>query len=213
MSVLVLILGARRFSGEVADLLGDLPQFELRGFVENQDPEACGRKVDGLPVYWVDELAAMASTHQGICAFGSTQRRGFIAAAAAQGLRFITLVHPAARVSRRSSVGEGSLISPGAQVASHTKIGRHVVINRGALIGHDVEIGDFATIGPGANIAGGCKIGEGVYIGMGTIVVDRVTIGPGSVLSAGAVVIHDVPERVMVAGMPAVVVKQGIEGF
>lgn len=213
MPIPVLILGARRFSIEVADLIGDLPEFELKGFVENQDPAVCARQINGLPIYWVEEIASMAASHRGICAFGSTQRRGFVAAAAAQGMRFVTLIHPTARVSRASVVGEGSQIGPGVQVASHANIGAHVVVNRGALIGHDVEIGDFTTVGPGANIAGGCRLGSGVYIGMGAIIVNRTTIGDGSVVSAGSVVTRDVPSRVMVAGMPAVAVKRDVEGF
>lgn len=212
MSEPVLILGARRFAREVADLLGDLPDFELKGFVENLDPERCGQTIDGLPVYWVDEIAAMAATHRGICALGSTQRSGFIGIAAGKGLGFITLVHPGAHVSSRSTVGTGCIVCPGVQVASHTYIGGHVLVNRGALIGHDVEVGDYVTIGPGANIAGGCKVGSGTFVGMGAIVVDGLAIGSGSVIAAGAVVTRDVADRVMVAGMPAVVVKRGVDG-
>jgi acetyltransferase EpsM len=208
----VLILGARTFAREVADLLREIPAFELRGFVENLDRARCGQMIDSLPVLWVDEIAAMSATHRGICALGSTHRRGFIENATSQGLKFITLIHPAARISSTSVAGEGSIICPGAQVASHAQIGRHVLINRGALIGHDVEVGDCVTIGPGANIAGFCRIGFGSYIGMGAIVVERLVIGSGSMVAAGSVVTRDVPDNVMVAGMPARVVKRGIDG-
>ena len=209
----VLILGARTFAREVADLLSDVPAFELKGFVENLEPERCGQLMDGLPIFWVDEIAAMSSTHWGVCALGSTHRKGFIEDAARQGLRFITLKHPSARVSSSSTAGEGSIICPGAQVASHTRIGRHVLINRGALIGHNVESGDWVTISPGANIAGFCRIGYGTYIGMGAILIERVVIGNGSVVAAGAVVTENVADNVMVAGIPARVIKHGIDGL
>ena len=127
----VLILGARTFAHEVADLLGDLPQFALKGFVENLERERCGATIDGLPVYWVDEIAHMSASHRAICALGSTHRRRFIEDAAGMGLGFITLVHPSARVSSRSSVGEGSIVCPGVQIASHTRVGKHVLVNRG----------------------------------------------------------------------------------
>jgi acetyltransferase EpsM len=208
----VLILGARTFAREVADLLDEIPEFELKGFVENLDRERCGQVIDGLPVMWVDDIAALSATHRGICALGSPQRRKFIENAASQGLTFITLIHPSARVSKRSRAGEGSIVCPGAQVASHTQIGCHVLINRGALIGHNVEVGDCVTIGPGANIAGFCRIGFDTYIGMGAIVVEQMVIGSGSVVAAGAVVTRDVPDNVMVAGMPARVVKRDIDG-
>jgi acetyltransferase EpsM len=208
----VVILGARTFAREVSNLLSDMPAFELKGFVENQERERCGQLIGGLPVLWVDQIAGMAATHQGICALGSTHRREFIENAVGQGLKFITLIHPTARVSSQSTAAEGTIVCPGAQVSSHTTIGRHVLVNRGALIGHDVQVGDYVTIGPGANIAGFCRIGAGTYIGMGAIVVDRLVVGRGSVIAAGAVVTRDVPDHVMVAGMPARVVKRGIDG-
>jgi sugar O-acyltransferase (sialic acid O-acetyltransferase NeuD family) len=209
----LLILGARTFAREVADLLGDLPEFELKGFVENLDPELCSQRIDGLPVYWVDEVAAGGGAPAGRCALGSTQRTAFIENAAGQGLSFARLVHPSARVSSTSIVGEGSIVCPGVQIASRARIGRHVLINRGALIGHNVEIGDFATIGPGANIGGFSRIGAGTHVGMGAIVVDRIVVGDGSMVAAGAVVTREVAGNVMVAGMPAVVVQRGIDGL
>ena len=209
----ILILGARSFAREVADLLSDLPGFELRGFVENLEQERCANTIDGLPVLWIDDLASMAATHRGLCALGSTQRRAFIEHAAGLGLKFVTLVHPSARVSSRSMVGDGSIVCPGAQVASHTRIGSHVLINRGALIGHNVEIGDYVTVGPGANIAGFCRIGCGAHIAMGATIVDRLSIGEGSVVAAGTFVRRDVPDHVMVAGPRGLVVKRDVNGL
>ena len=209
----LLILGARSFAREVADLASDIDDFELKGFVENLQPERCAELLEGLPVFRVEELARLAPTHWGICALGSTKRAVFIEHAAGLGLRFATLVHPSARVSSRSAIGEGSIVCPGAQVASHSRVGRHVLINRGALVGHNVETGECLTIGPGANIAGFCRIGSGSHIATGAVLVEKIVIGCGSVVAAGAVVTRDVPDNVMVAGMPAVVVRRDVDGL
>jgi acetyltransferase-like isoleucine patch superfamily enzyme len=85
------------------------------------------------------------------------------------------------------------------------------VINRGANIGHDVILGAFSTIGPGAIVAGGVTIGEGAYVGVGAVIRDRLAIGEGAVIAAGAVVIKSVPPRVLVAGCPAVIVRENVE--
>jgi sugar O-acyltransferase (sialic acid O-acetyltransferase NeuD family) len=208
----LLILGARNFALEVADLVSDIPEFQLTGFVENIEPARCAERLEGLPVYWVDDLAAMAASHWAVCAFGSTTRRGFIDQAVSYGMRFATLVHPAARLSARSTAGPGTIIWPGAMISAYTTIGEHVIVNRGALIGHNTELGDCITVGPGANIAGSCRISSGSYVGMGAVIVERLRIGNGSVVAAGAVVAKDVPDHVMVAGVPAVIVKQGVDG-
>ena len=52
------------------------------------------------------------------------------------------------------------------------------------------------------------KICDNAWIGMGAIILKGVTIGENSVVAAGAVVTKSVPPNVVVAGNPAVIVKQ-----
>jgi len=209
----LLILGARSFAREVADLVSDVPSLRLAGFVENTDRTLCSEPIDGLPVHWVDDIAGMAATHWCVCAFGSTRRIAFIRQAEAMGFRFASVIHPSARVSQRSIVADGSIVSSGVQIATQTRIGRHALVNRGALIGHDVVTGECISVGPGANIGGGCRIGSGCFIGMGATVIERLGIGAGAVVAAGAVVHRDVPPHTLVAGVPAVVLRHGVDGL
>jgi acetyltransferase EpsM len=208
----LLILGTHNFAPEVLDLASEIPDVRVDGFVENLDRSKVETELEGLPVHWIDDAERFSASHFVICALGTTARRQIIEEAAARGLRFTTLIHPAARVSSRSSLGEGTLVSAGAIVATRTAIGNHVILNRGALIGHDVVVGDYVTIGPGANIAGLSRIGEGAYVAMGAIVLDRRTIGPGAVVGAGSIVTKDVPGGVQVVGQPARIVKENVNG-
>jgi len=208
----LLILGTRSLASEILDLASDIPDCPVEGFVENMDRARCHESLEGLPVYWVDDIASMAETHLAICALGTTERSRFTRQVEGLGFGFFTLIHPAARISSRGLLGDGSIVSVGVIVATHTVIGRHVLLNRGALIGHHTHIGDFVSVMPGANIAGNCRIGTGCYIGMGAVVLDNVAIGDHSVVGAGAVVTKDVPGNVQVMGVPARIVKEGISG-
>jgi sugar O-acyltransferase (sialic acid O-acetyltransferase NeuD family) len=208
----LLILGTRTFAVEVADLAAAIPGMQVAGFVENMDPQRCRQPLEGLPVYWIDEVASLVDSHRAVCALSTTLRSRFVEQATQKGLAFATLVHPAAIVSKRSDVGEGCILNAACVVGAHSVLGAHVIVNRGALIGHHTTIGRFSSIQPGANIAGACSIGEAAYIGMGAIVLDHITVGSHAVVGAGAVVTHDVPEHAQVMGIPARVVKENIEG-
>lgn len=208
----LLILGTRSFAPEVADVASDIDGVEIEGFVENMEREKSDQTIEGLPIHWIDDIGRYKDTHLAVCALGTTHRSRFIEQALQAGMRFATIIHPSARISRNSTVAEGSVIFPGVIIATRTTIGRHVIVNRGAMVGHHTTIGDFCSLMPGANIAGACEVGEGTYIGMGALVLDHKTVGSHSVVAAGSVVTRDVPANVQVMGSPARIARMGIEG-
>jgi len=208
----LLVLGTKLLAEELIDLVSDIDGYQIAGFVENMDPDRCRETLEGLPIYWVDDIAGLADSHWAVCGISTTLRSRFVEQVEPYGVKFATLIHPSARVSSRSRLGDGTIVNPGVIIASNTQLGRHVFVNRGTLIGHHTRIGDYVTIQPGANIAGVCRIGEATYVGMGAVVIDHVTIGAHSVVGAGAVVTKDVPDNVLVVGVPARIVKENISG-
>jgi sugar O-acyltransferase (sialic acid O-acetyltransferase NeuD family) len=202
------ILGTSLFAPEVVDVVSDTALFDVTTFIENWDRQKAGTTLLDRPVVWIADARPLAATHLALCALGTTRRRGFVDEIAAMGFEFATVVHPSARISRGSTIGEGSFVSAGVVVAVNTRVGRHAVLNRGVLVGHDTEIGACVTLSPGANVAGAVTIGDGTYVGIGAIVLDRVQIGAGSVIGAGAVVTRAVPDGVLVMGVPARIVKE-----
>ena len=99
-------------------------------------------------------------------------------------------------------------------------IGDHVFINygvdigcsKGIYIGNNVKIGplsniidsQFHRIEPSENIKKDkIMIQDNVWIGRQCIILPGVTIGKNSVVASGSVVTSDVPENVLVAGVPA----------
>jgi acetyltransferase-like isoleucine patch superfamily enzyme len=110
------------------------------------------------------------------------------------------------------------------------RIGRNVFINQGCRLDDigGIELGDDVMLGPGVRlissghpldpalrrrqvIAAPIVVGRNVWIGAGATILQGVTIGDDAVVAAGAVVTGDVPPAVLVAGVPARIVKPVIE--
>ena len=91
-------------------------------------------------------------------------------------------------------------------------IGRRVNVQDGVVVHCDTDvpnvIEDDVTIGHGA-IVHGTFVGRGTLIGMGSTLLGRTRIGSECLIAAGAVVPPglDVPDRMLVMGVPAKVVR------
>jgi sugar O-acyltransferase (sialic acid O-acetyltransferase NeuD family) len=126
---------------------------------------------------------------------------------------FASVVDPTAVVASTTTVGEGALVVAGAVFGAETTLGRLALVNRAAVVGHHVTVSDYATLSPGCILCGNVTVGRGAFVGAGTVVNPRVSIGANALVGSGSVVRRDVPERTLVVGNPAVVVREGIEGY
>ena len=86
-----------------------------------------------------------------------------------------------------------------------------IYIGDGTLIGHNVVL---ATLNHAKSpserssmIPAPIHIGKDVWIGSNATVLPGVTIGDGAIIAAGAVVTKNVPERTIVGGVPATVIR------
>lgn len=121
----------------------------------------------------------------------------------AAGARLATLIHPAATVSRYAAIGEGTVVFAGAVVNAYARINLGGILNTGCSIDHDCVLGDAVHISPGARLAGGVRVGDLSWVGIGASVRQLISIGQRVVVGAGSAVVTDIPNDVMVAGVPA----------
>jgi len=203
----IVIVGNGLFAEDVSDLIQMTGMYEIVAFIEGIEKEKCNQLHDGIPVLWVDDIKGINPEALFIGAIGSPKRKGIIQKLQQKGYNFTSFIHPSSTVFTSATISEGSIISVGSIVSAKTIVGKHTIINRGCLIGHHVHIGNFVTISPGAKIAGKVIINDGAYIGMGSIIIDGITVGANSIVGAGAVVTKNVPDNVMVVGVPARIIK------
>jgi serine O-acetyltransferase len=92
--------------------------------------------------------------------------------------------------------------------------GSGVVIHSDSIVGVNCNIGTGVTIGGRGNHSKGTHtpiIGNNVYIGTGAKILGAVRIGSNVVIGANAVVINNVEDNVVVAGIPAKVIRKNID--
>lgn len=207
----LLIMAPRPYALEVVDVVNGCAGWRAAGFIENQDRAKAGGELGGLPIYWVDELEDLTSSHWALCSLATTKRDGFVDQVAEAGMRFATVIHDSAYVADSVEVGAGTRIGVGTIVAANTSLGAQVSLNRRVTVGHDTVVGDYSTLQPCCNVAGHCDIGAKTYVGMSAVVLDGIQVGKGCVIGAGAVVTRDLPDHVLALGIPARIVKENIE--
>ena len=135
------------------------------------------------------------------------------------------------RIGDRCLVDKGVIIRTYGgriDIGSFTTIGPYCCLYGGGQL----RIGNGVRIGPSCSIIAanhtfseldtpiylqgmnykGIEISDDVWIGAGATILDGVKIGKGAVIAAGAVVSNNVPERAVVGGVPAKLIKLRMNG-
>ena len=116
---------------------------------------------------------------------------------------FPLLIHENSMVSRKTSVGEGSIVQSHCVIQANVKIGKASIISSNTFIGHDSILGDYIFVGPGVNIGGSVVIKEKTHVSIGAVVLQKINIGKNCLIGASSCVICDVPDNSKVRGIPA----------
>lgn len=99
----------------------------------------------------------------------------------------------------RVEIGDHCLFGSGVYISDH---------NHGSYKGDEQSHPDQPPVARKLVSHGAVVIGTNVWIGDNVVIVGPIRIGDGVVVGANSVVTHDVPDNVIVAGVPAKIVKQ-----
>ena len=124
-------------------------------------------------------------------------------------------VHPSAVLIGDVIVGPGCYVGPCASLRGD--FGR-LILEAGANLqdtcvmhgfpGTDTVVEENGHVGHGA-VLHGCRVGRNALIGMNAVIMDNAVIGEASIVAASAFVkaSQEIPPRVLVAGMPARIIR------
>jgi sugar O-acyltransferase (sialic acid O-acetyltransferase NeuD family) len=178
------------------------------GFLDD-NPALAGLSFLGLPVLGkVSDLPHVVCERFIVAIGGNRVRKDIFQQMSGNGARFAVALHPRAILAPDVKVGDGSMICAGAVVNTGAVIGANAILNTGCTVDHHNHIGDHVHIAPGVHLGGEVELGEGALIGIGATVMPRKRIGAWSVVGAGALVREDVPDGVVVVGLPARIVRK-----
>jgi len=131
------------------------------------------------------------------------------------------------RIWQYAVVFDGAVIGENCNICAHTLIengvtlGNNVTVKSGVYLWEGTLVADDVFIGPNATFTNdamprskvypdkfsGITINKGASVGANATILPGITIGAGAMVGAGAVVVADVPERAVVVGNPARVIR------
>ena len=196
------IIGASGHGKVIADIAVKKGYKEIVFLDDNPNVQECA----GFRVVGTSEDVDKYSDYDVIVAIGNASIRKKIHKQVGE-YRLATLIHPQSVISRRVTIGKGTVVMAGAIINSDTNIGEGCVINTGASVDHDCSIGDFVHVSVGAHVAGTVIIGDGTWIGAGATVSNNVNICSGCMVGVGAVVIKNIEEPGTYIGVPTEKIK------
>lgn len=99
-------------------------------------------------------------------------------------------------------LGDGLNVMAGVIITASITIRKGTLVHAHSSIHHDCMIGEFCELSPGCRILGRVNIGNGTSIGTNAVLLPGISIGNYVKIGAGAIVTKNVPDGVIVKGVP-----------
>ena len=206
-----IIIGAGTY-GEVYLAYLQEAGINVVGFLDD-DPKFEGQEVRGVPVLGGVNLLNSLKRTEGIeavyCPLGNNKLRvKFLKMANELGYETPNYIHPSVIISPNVTIGKGVYILLGTTIMPHTVIKDYVMISMGVHLAHHNVLEEGVFLSTGCNFGASIHANKYAYCGISsTIMTGMHELGEDCLIGAGAVVIRDVPDKTVVAGVPAKVLR------
>ena len=201
----IIIAGAGGFGIEAVEIINAInkvcPEWRIKGFI-NDIPDALERKNCDYSIIGTINDCQPQKDEYYIVGISSPKGKEKVATLLEErGAKFATLIHPAALVSEKASIGKGCVIGGRSSVGANTIIGNFVHL-AGSMVGGGAIIGDYSTTTGFANITN-AQLGKRVFVGSHAVILNNKKIGDDAFICAGSIVFNNVKAGTKVFGNPA----------
>lgn len=189
---------------EAIELLG---YYKVACFIDD-NPELSS-ELQGIPIFKGDQLEKLKDKKITKIAIGIAKAKIKLRIRDKMiklGMDVLNVIHPGAYVAPSVQMGVGNYIKAGAIIETNSIIGDCCIIDNGVIIAHDNIIGDGCHLAPGVSLGSSIEIGEQTIIGIGASISTKVKIGSRVIVGVGSSVTRDIPDNVIVEGVPGKVI-------
>lgn len=206
-----IIIGAGTY-GEVYLTYLQESGVDIVGFLDDK-PELDGKSVRDVPILGnIRSLCTLKETY-GIeavyCPLGNNKLRVKLLTMARElGYETPNYIHPSVFISPNVTIGKGVYILLGTTIMPYTIIKDFVMISMGVNLAHHNVLDEGVFLSTGCNFGASIHAHKYAYCGISSTIMTGIhELGEDCLIGAGAVVIRDVPDRAIMAGVPAKVLK------
>jgi sugar O-acyltransferase (sialic acid O-acetyltransferase NeuD family) len=209
----LVFLGASTAFAEISELIRDINRVEERYEVVallDDNSQLHGQSFGGVPVVGALELVHNYPTAKFVFGIGSFRTRSvrleIVKRLNLPEDRYVSLIHPNAKVYSSATVGAGSIIHSGVVIGNDVDVAPFAIVTFNSAIGPRCVIGRGAMVTTLVTVLSGAVIGPCAFIGAGSCIAEGITIGPGAMVGMASAVFRDVAPGTFVLGNPARVV-------
>ena len=200
----ILIIGASGFGIEVAWLIEELEEWNIKGFIDDNE-NLRGKTINEYEVLGnCDDLMQFTSPLNVVIAIGNPKIRSKISKklSTKPNICYPNIIAKDVRISNTNKIGIGNIICTHTVLTTNISIGNFNHINLSCTLGHDAILNDYITVYPGVNISGNVVIDSLVELGTGSKIIQGLTISSEIVVGAGGVVVKDLTNKGTYVGIP-----------
>lgn len=200
----ILIIGASGFGREVAWLIEELEEWNIKGFIDDNE-NLRGKTINEYEVLGnCDDLMQFTSPLNVVIAIGNPKIRKQIYQKLSKNpnISYPNIIANDVRISNTNRLGIGNIICTHTILTTNITIGNFNHINLSCTLGHDAILKDYVTVYPGVNISGNVVVGSLAELGTGSKIIQGITISGEIIVGAGGVIVKDLTNKGTYVGIP-----------